>query len=388
VNDTCPPLKKATVVSSAMDLSPLQRLPYPQSPLPQVTCPERPYLLQVFDGTALSRPPVWMMRQAGRYMHEYQAIRQYYSFLDICKTPEVAVEVTLQPLRAFGFDASIIFSDILIPLEAMGLDLSFTDSQGPSFANPLRSAADVEAFHPVDVQERCGFLADALRMMHRELRGTGIALIGFAGAPWTLASYALEGKSWKTGQVTKALLLEDPRRLHTILQRITAMLIPYLCMQIEAGAEVLQLFDTWAGGVPTRFYQEFVMTYQNQVIEGVRARYPQIPIILFVKNSRGLLTQIEQSPAQALSIDELTDLTEARQVLGSQRILQGNLDSSFLFVQNEALLVAEVQRLLKANQGQPFIFNLGHGVLPQTPCSNVKLVVDTVKAWSPSAAIS
>ncbi len=362
----------------------LSLLPYEKTVLPQQATPEAPFLLEVFEGKPLKRPPVWMMRQAGRYMHEYQAVRQHYSFLDICKTPEVAVEVTLQPLRAFGFDASIIFSDILIPLEAMGLDLSFTDSHGPAFANPLRTVSDVDAFHPADVQETCGFLADALTMMRRELSGTGIALIGFAGAPWTLASYALEGKSWKTGQHTKALLLEDPQRLHTILQRITDMLIPYLCMQVDAGAEVLQLFDTWGGLVPTRYYHDFVMHYQNQVIAGVKAKHPHIPIILFVKNSRGLLDVIGQSPADAISIDDLTSLSDARQILGASRILQGNLDSSFLFSQNETALVDEVHRLLAEGGDSHYIFNLGHGVLPKTPRSNVKLVVESIKAWQAS----
>jgi len=315
-------------------------------------------------------------------------VRQHYSFLEICKIPEVAVEVTLQPLRAFGFDASIIFSDILIPLEAMGLDLSFTDSHGPAFANPLRTASDVERFQPVDVQESCGFLADALRLMRRELAQTGITLIGFAGAPWTLASYALEGKSWKTGQHTKALLLEDPQRLHTILQRITDMLIPYLCMQVEAGAEVLQLFDTWGGLVPTPYYHDFVMHYQNQVIEGVKAQHPNIPMILFVKNSRGLLPTIASSPADAISIDDLTPLAEARSILGESRILQGNLDSSSLFCENESALVAEVHRILAEAGDSHYIFNLGHGVLPKTPRSHVKLVVDTIKAWNTDTIVS
>lgn len=366
----------------------LALLPYEKTPLPRLQTSDSPLLLDALAGKRLKRPPVWMMRQAGRYMHEYQAVRQHYRFLEICKIPEVAVEVTLQPLRAFGFDASIIFSDILIPLEAMGLDLSFTDSHGPAFANPLRSASDVARFQPVDVQESCGFLADALHLMRRELAQTGITLIGFAGAPWTLASYALEGKSWKTGQHTKALLIENPQRLHTILQRITDMLIPYLCMQVDAGAEVLQLFDTWGGLVPTRYYQDFVMHYQNQVIAGVKAQHPDIPIILFVKNSRGLLPTIASSPADAISIDDLTSLTEARAILGHDRILQGNLDSSFLFCEDESALVAEVHRILAEAGDSHYIFNLGHGVLPQTPRSHVKLVVETIQAWHANASLS
>jgi uroporphyrinogen decarboxylase len=359
----------------------LAQLDYPTPPLPKTDSIAEPLLLQVFQGKPMPRPPVWMMRQAGRYMHEYQAVRKHYSFLEICKTPEVAVEVTLQPLRAFGFDASIIFSDILIPLEAMGLELSFTDSHGPAFANPLRSASDIARFQPVDVAEHCEFLAQALRMMRHELTDTGIALIGFAGAPWTLASYALEGRSWKTGRYSKALLLENPTQLHTILQRITDMIVPYLCYQVEAGAQVLQVFDTWGGLVPSRYLQEFVLEYQEQVIRRVKAQHPHIPIVLFMKNSRGVLEQMKASQADALSIDDLTPMQEARQQLGQQRVLQGNLDSTFLFANNPTALVEETQRILREGGNQHFIFNLGHGVLPQTPREHVKLVVDTVQAW-------
>jgi len=325
-----------------------------------------------------------MMRQAGRYMHEYQSVRKHYSFLDICKTPEVAVEVTLQPLRAFDFDASIIFSDILIPLESMGLDLSFSDGAGPQFSNPVRHVDDLNRLRTVDVREDCGFLADALTMMRQELNGTGIGLIGFAGAPWTLASYALEGRSWKTGRHSKQWLLQAPDAMHVLLQKITDVLIPYLCMQVEAGAQVLQLFDSWAGFVPTPYYHDFVMDYQNKVIEGVKKVHPTVPIILFVKNSRGLLEAMSTTPADAISIDDLTTMGDARTIIGPEKILQGNLDSAFLFSENQDALVAETQRILRESGNQNFIFNLGHGVLPQTPRENVKRVVETVKAWKPN----
>jgi uroporphyrinogen decarboxylase len=359
----------------------LEQLPYARTALPAGDKLECPLLLQAFSGYAMKRPPIWMMRQAGRYMHEYQAVRKHYSFLDICKTPEVAVEVTLQPLRAFGFDASIIFSDILIPLEAMGLELSFTDSHGPAFANPLRSKEDVARFHLFDVAEHCGFLGTALNMMRRELDHTDTTLIGFAGAPWTLASYALEGRSWKTGRYSKALLLENPALLHTILQRITDMIVPYLCYQVEQGAQVLQLFDTWGGLVPTPYLQEFVLDYQEQVMDRVKAECPTTPIVLFMKNSRGILPLLHASQADALSIDDLTPLSEARAILGNTRTLQGNLDSTFLFAENAPALVNETRRILHEGGHGHFIFNLGHGILPQTPREHVRLVVDTVKTW-------
>lgn len=339
-----------------------------------------PLLLQAFQPTPLSRPPVWMMRQAGRYMHEYQTVRQTHSFMDICKRPEVTVEVTLQPLKAFGFDASIIFSDILIPLEAMGLELHFGDKTGPQFPNPLRHKDDLKRLQVMEPRETCWFLPESLKLMRKELQGTGITLIGFAGAPWTLASYAIEGHSWKTGQHTKRFLYDEPEAFHQLMHTISTQLIDYLCMQVEAGAEVLQLFDTWGGVCPTPYYASCVDAYQRMVIEGVKAKYPHIPIILFVKHSRGLYHYLASSPADCISIDDLTPLDTARGLLPN-KVLQGNLDSSCLFMQNQTALVERVHEVLRAGGETQFIFNLGHGILPQTPRENVALVVDTIKQW-------
>jgi uroporphyrinogen decarboxylase len=348
-------------------------------------------LLDTFTNHPLPRPPIWMMRQAGRYMHEYQAVRQKHSFLDICKIPEVAIEVTCQPLDAFGFDASIIFSDILIPLEAMGLDLSVTDGLGPRFSNPVRNLAEIDALQAFDPSEKTPFLAAALQGMRKETDNRGITLIGFAGAPWTLASYAVEGMSWKTGATIKAWLYEDPAAIHHLLQRITDQLIPYLRYQADAGAQVLQLFDSWGGLLPTPYYREFIHNYQAQVIAALKQSHPQVPIILFVKGSRELLPTMAQAGADALSIDELTPLRSARQQVGNAVTLQGNLDSAALFIQQPERLDALVDDVLQqgmANNGQRFIFNLGHGVLPKTPRENVRRVVERVQAFRYQPAVT
>ena len=339
----------------------------------------QPLLLQVFSDQPVSRPPIWMMRQAGRYMHEYQTVRKTHSFLDICKTPEVAVEVTCQPLDAFGFDASIIFSDILIPLEAMGLDLSFTDGAGPRFSNPVRDAEAIKALKQFDPSVETAFLGKALEMMRQETESRGITLIGFAGAPWTLASYAIEGMSWKTGATTKAWMYEAPEVVHGLLQCITDQIIPYLQYQADSGAQVLQLFDTWAGQVPTSHYQDWVHPYHIQVIKALKKSHPEVPLILFVKGSKELLPVIASAGADAVSVDELTSLSQARKQIGSDQVLQGNLDSAALFMTKQTALKDKVEEVLSQGGKQRFIFNLGHGVLPKTPRDNVKQVVEWVQ---------
>ena len=351
-------------------------------PTPYTETPHfEPLLLRALKGETLERPPVWMMRQAGRYMPQYQAVRKRHTFLEICHTPEVAVEVTLQPLQQFGFDASIIFSDILIPLQAMGLELAFTDEKGPQFASPVRHVDDLNRLHGFDPMVDCDFLIKSLQMMRHELKDTGIALIGFAGAPWTLASYALEGCSWKTGRFSKQWLFEQPEALHQLLATITAMVIDYCDAQIQAGAQVIQLFDTWAGNVPTAYYEVFVQTYQAQVIDALKAKHPTVPVIIFVKHSRGLLPTMAKLNADCFSIDELTRLDEARSLLPAGKVLQGNLDSTALFLTDRAKLQALTEATIAQGGQSHYVFNLGHGVLPQTPVENVALVVDTIKNW-------
>jgi uroporphyrinogen decarboxylase len=340
-----------------------------------------PLLLQTLAGQRTPRPPVWMMRQAGRYMGAYQALRQRYSFMQLCQTPELAVEVSLQPLQAFGFDASIIFSDILFPLEAMGMELSFSEAKGPQLGNPIRHADDLKRLKPFEPREACGFLMQALRLMRAELQGTGTTLIGFAGAPWSLAAYALEGQTWRNAVWVKRWLYERPEALHQLLQTLTPLVADYLCAQVEAGAQVLQIFDTWAGSLPTWAFEAFALPYQQALVQQVRAVHPHIPILFFAKHIRGLEHHLPSIGATGYSIDELSNLAQLRTQLPPNTVLQGNLDPLALQLENPERLVALTQQHLREGGPSHFIFNLGHGVLPQTPEAHVKLVVDTVKAW-------
>jgi uroporphyrinogen decarboxylase len=317
-------------------------------------------------------------------MHEYQAVRQKASFLEICHTPELAVEVTLQPIDAFDMDAAIIFSDILIPLQAMGLALEVTDKHGPVFANPLKAPAELARLRPFNPAQQTPFLLSALSTLQPLMHARNKALLGFAGCPWTLATYALEGTSWKTGKATKQWLYGAPDALHALLALLSAQLIDYLCAQLEAGADAVQLFDTWAANIPSPYYEAFVFNYQQQVIEGVKQRHPDAPVILFVKQSRGLWPWLAKTKADVVSVDEWTPLDEARQAMAQggapNAILQGNLDSSLLFLEDTACLKNHVTTMLQQGGKQRYIANLGHGVLPQTPRDNVARFVDWVKA--------
>jgi uroporphyrinogen decarboxylase len=371
---------------TASDTAALQRSASPLLALPKSHSPnEMPLLLKALAGEPLERPPVWFMRQAGRYMHEYQTVRQRASFLEICKTPDIAIEVTLQPLKAFGFDASIIFSDILIPLEAMGLHLEVTDAKGPQFADPLRHNDDLKRFHSFDPAEATPFLQQALQGMRYELQETGITLIGFAGAPWTLASYAVEGTSWKTGTHLKRWIMEDPKAMHGLMQQITLQIEAYLRFQADAGAQVLMLFDTWAGQCPEPWYNEWIQPYHTQLVQALKASHPQVPVILFAKQARNRLVPMKATGAACVGVDEMLSMAEARKLLGAGTVLQGNLDSSALFIKQPDVLKALVKQTLQEAGPSHHIFNLGHGVLPQTPRENVALVVEWVRQWRHSS---
>jgi uroporphyrinogen decarboxylase len=337
----------------------------------------QPRLVRACRREILDRPPVWLMRQAGRYLPEYMAVREKVPFLELCKTPELAIEVSMQPLRRFGMDGVIMFSDILVPVEAMGLPLEFTE-KGPYLPQPVRSATDVKRLGIPDPLEGTGFVMSVLDGLKRELTVyPDVALIGFAGAPWTLASYMVEGGVSRNYTEIKKMMLDEPLLLHDLLDRIARTVILYLNAQIEAGAQVIQLFDTWAGILPETLYRQFVLPYHQQVIEGLNR--DQTPIILYVNGSRGILPLLAQSGADVISVDWLTPLSEAREVLGEEAVLQGNLDSNALFTRPEVLKPLVENMVLEGGQ-KGYIFNLGHGILPKTPVDNVQLLVDTVKS--------
>lgn len=335
-----------------------------------------PRLVRACRRETLDRPPVWLMRQAGRYMSEYQAVRQKVGFLDLCKNPELAAEVSLQPYRAFGMDAVIMFSDILIPPEAMGQEVVFGDG-GPKFPNPLQSASDVDRLIIPDPVEKTGFVMDILRKLRLELsHDPDTALIGFAGAPWTLATYMIEGGGSRHFAKIKGMMYDAPEVLHRLLGKLSETVSLYLNAQIEAGAQAVQLFDTWGGILSAEEYRQFILPYHQQIISNLNRK--QAPVILYVNNSRGLLPLMAEADPDVISIDPLTSITEARQILGSGFALQGNLDSVALFSAPD-VLAPKVQSVLREGGNQGYIFNLGHGILPPTPVDNVRLLVKLVK---------
>ena len=325
----------------------------------------------------LDRPPVWLMRQAGRYMAEYRAVREKVSFLGLCKNPELAAEVSMQPINAFGMDAAIMFCDILIPPEAMGMELDFLE-KGPVFANPLRNIADINKLHIPDPNAEMGFVMDLLGLMKKELASyPDTGLIGFAGAPWTLASYMIEGGVSRNFTHLKRWMYDEPKALHQLMDKLAQTITLYLNAQIEAGAQVVQLFDTWGGIVSRKHYREFILPYHQQIIEGVNR--DKAPLILYVNGSTNVLDMMGEANPDVIGLDWLTSISEAREKLGNRFAIQGNLDTNALFTRPD-VLQPMVESMILEGGPEGYIANLGHGILPTTPIENVKLFVDTVKA--------
>jgi uroporphyrinogen decarboxylase len=335
-------------------------------------------------GLPVPRTPVWMMRQAGRYMPEYQAVRKNRSFLDLCKTPELACEVTLQPIDKFGFDAAILFSDILVPLEAMGMELRFTE-EGPELPQPVKTGADVDKLAIPDPAAAMPFVLEAVKRIRRALADR-VPLIGFAGAPFTMMTYAVEGGGSKNFARTKGLLYAEPAVGHRLLDKLAKTTARYLEAQVESGAQAVQLFDSWAGILTPRDFRELALRYASQVFAELRAsktfsRAP-VPIIYFVNGCAPYLDDLKNTGADVLGIDWRIDLGEVRRRVGTRIPVQGNLDPTALFLPPEALKerIAEVLRAAGPEPGH--IFNLGHGILPMTQVDRVKLAVDTVRELS------
>jgi uroporphyrinogen decarboxylase len=332
----------------------------------------------------VDRAPVWMMRQAGRYLPEYRAIRGTTNFMTLCKTPELAAEVSLQPYRILGVDAVIMFSDILIPVEAMGMNLDIVESKGPVLENPVRTREQVEGLIVPDPLEKTGFVMNLIRLLRKEL-GNEAPLIGFAGAPYTLASYMIEGGTTRNYTEIKRLMFADPRLLHSLLEKIAATVTDYLNAQIEAGAQVVQLFDTWAGDLSAGDYEEFALPYQQLVFEKLH-RGPEglgVPAILYLNGCSHILEKMAESGANVLSIDWRIDIAEARRRLdgaGFENVaLQGNLDPCALLGTEETISEG-VREILKKVGPLGHIMNLGHGIMPMVPVANAKAFIDAAKA--------
>jgi uroporphyrinogen decarboxylase len=328
----------------------------------------------------VDKTPIWLMRQAGRYLPEYRAVRAKVSFLELCKTPDLAAEVTLQPVDILGVDAAILFSDILVVSEAMGMKLVLED-EGPQFPAPLRTQADVDRLHVPDPQQELGYVMEAIR---RTLKGLGgrVPLIGFCGAPWTLAAYMIEGKTSRSFERAKAALFSDEKLAHALLGKIADALVAYLNAQLAAGAHALQIFDSWAGALGPEDYAKFGAPYIARVIAGLArdARDPQ-PVIVFGVETGELLAQLAATGADVVGVDWRVPLDEARGRVGPGVALQGNLDPATLFLplREQEIRVARVLELADL-AGPGHIFNLGHGVLVGTPVENAKALVRQVHA--------
>ena len=319
--------------------------------------------------------PVWFMRQAGRYMSEYRALRKKHTLLEICHTPELAVAVTLQPLARLGVDAAILFSDLLIPLGPMGIDFDFVRGEGPKIDNPVRTSADVERLRDFEPREALGFTMEAVRQLRVELEGK-VPLIGFAGAPFTLASYLVEGGSSRSFEKTKALMYSDPASWHRLASKLASVVQKYLLAQIEAGAQAVQLFDSWAGALAPQDYRELVLPHSRAVMDGLKDA--SVPVIHFATGSSGLLPLLREAGGDVIGLDWRIDIDRGWDMLGADVAVQGNLDPVVLLGPPELVRRRADDVLTRAGSRPGHIFNLGHGVLPSTPVETVEDLVEHV----------
>lgn len=323
---------------------------------------------------SVDRVPVWLMRQAGRYMREYREVRRNIPFMELVKNVDLSAEISLQPYRRFHMDAVILFSDILVPVQAMGMEV-FIPEGGPKIANPVRSRDGVDRLVVPDPTERTRFVLDILKKLRGELNGE-VPLIGFAGAPFTLASYMIEGGGSRGFGEIKRMLFQSPATLHALLEKTAETVSLYLAAQIEAGAQAVQLFDTWAGELSAAQYREFALPYTQKIFEAIHGR--GVPRILFVNGCATLLDAMAEAGADVLSVDWRVDLADVRRQLNSKLALQGNVDPCVLLSNAEAVEREATQAITKGG-GQGHILNLGHGILPTTPEENVEAFVQTAK---------
>ena len=333
----------------------------------------------------VDRTPVWMMRQAGRYLPEYRATRQQAgSFLDLCKNTELACEVTMQPLRRYPMDAAILFSDILTVPDALGLGLYFEEGEGPRFHKTVRSEQDLAGLNSIVAEDDLSYVMDAVSAIRRELNGQ-VPLIGFSGSPWTLATYMVEGGSSKDFRHVKTMAYDQPELMHQLLTLLADAVADYLSAQVRAGAQVLQIFDTWGGSLSAAAYQEFSLKYMQRIISRLPSESDgrRVPVIVFTKNGGQWLPSIADCGATAVGIDWTTDIGGARALIGDRVALQGNMDPTMLFA-SPARIREEVATILSAyGHGVGHVFNLGHGITPGVNPDHVTAFVDAVQELSP-----
>ncbi len=339
---------------------------------------EKP-LLRTLRGEALPRPPIWLMRQAGRYLPEYRALRaNAKNFIDFCLTPDTAIEVTLQPVRRFGMDAAILFADILLVPHALGQTVAFVENEGPRL-DPIRNAAALARLSDARSAETLAPVMQTIKGIRAALP-PDVALIGFAGAPWTVATYMVEGRGGTDFEHIRGMAWSEPHLFAGIIDRLVDATTAYLIAQVDAGAEVLQLFDSWAGSVPAPLFESAVIAPTARIVKAVKARHPHVPIIGFPRAAGSHLERYAaQTGVDAVGVDHMTDLVSASRATG--RTVQGNLDP-ILLLTGGAAMEREAHRLLAAMKGKPFIFNLGHGVLQPTPPDHVAHLVELVKTYA------
>lgn len=341
--------------------------------------------LRVLRGEKVERTPVWMMRQAGRYLPEYRTTReQAGSFMDLCRHTELACEVTLQPLRRFALDAAILFSDILTIPDAMGLGLRFVKGEGPQFARTVRSLQEAQDL-PLPPDGSLDYVFDAVKMIRRELNGA-VPLIGFSGSPWTLATYMIEGSGSKDHARAKALAYREPQTIALLLDKLCQAVSDYLNAQIAAGAQAVMIFDSWGGALPHWAYEDLSLQYMRRIVANLQpdSEGNAVPAIVFTKGGGQWLAQMKDCGAQALGLDWTTSLAQARKIVGENIALQGNLDPAMLLADPAAIRQAVQNTLADYGHGHRHIFNLGHGITPDVPIENAQAMIDAVHEFSPA----
>ena len=333
--------------------------------------------LKALKGETVSRPPVWMMRQAGRYLPDFMKLKKQYDFFTRCETPELATEITLMPIDQVGVDAAILFSDILVVLQAMDIPVEMKEGTGPWISNPIRTKTDVERVAVPDAEARLSYVMEAIRMTQKELNGR-VPLIGFAGSPWTLLCYAVQGQGSKTFDQAKAFCFSQPEAAHTLLEKITHTTIAYLKAQVAAGVNVVQLFDSWGGLLSPTDYQIYSWQYLQRIVTELK---DHVPVIVFGKGCWFALKEMSTSGASALGIDWTCSAQNARYLSGGQITLQGNFDPSRLLSPIPEIKQS-VKAMIEAFGKDRYIVNLGHGILPNIPVDHAKAFVEAVKEYA------
>ncbi len=329
----------------------------------------------------LSRPPVWMMRQAGRYLPEYRKLREKYKFMEMMKTPDLATEITLQPIKRYGFDAAILFSDILTTAESLGAKLDFIEKKGPVISNPIRTIDDINKLKSQPIAIYAQFVYQAIKQIKQALPDN-TPLIGFAGAPFTVASYMIEGGASPDLKQTKLLIGNEPDVLHELLKKLTTETTQYLIHQINAGVDVIQIFDTWAGLLSFDDFNTFSLPYIKSIVTEIKTKFPTIPISIYCKYSTTFSPLLCQLPINCISLDWQTSLTWAKDNIPNHIAIQGNLDPALLRANHDVLKSRVLSILDTMSNRNGYIFNLGHGITPDIPFESVQLLVDTIKGYS------